>query len=83
MAQMRYDMAMQSNQTQNMIMQQASAGRELVLQNKIENMQGQIYQLQMDKMACGLPRISNDAWGVTPLNNCAQPQGNCGWGGCY
>ena len=54
--QVRYDMAVQNNEI-----------KSLIQQNKIEGLQAQVYQLQLAQATCGLPRVSNTAWGVYPL----------------
>lgn len=57
--QVRYDMAVQNGELKAMIQQ-----------DKIENLQAQVYQLQLAQATCGLPRINTYAYGVAPLNYC-------------
>lgn len=44
-----------------------AATRNLIQENKIESLQSQVYALQLAQATCGLPRVSNTAWGVYPL----------------
>lgn len=47
--------------------------------NRMADMQNQINSLQLQAALCGIPRITNYAYGVTPLNWCnAAPAYGCG-----
>lgn len=61
--QVRYDMAVQYGDLKSLI-------QSVAQQNKIESLQAQVYQLQMDKAICGIPKVNPYAWGVTPMDNC-------------
>lgn len=74
--QVRYDMAVQNGELKSLIHAEGDANREMIMQSKIDTMQQQINQLQMDKVACGIPKLNPYAWGVTPLDAC-HPCGYC------
>lgn len=48
---------------------EGEATRAMLQQNKIEALQAQVNQLQLSQALCGVPKISNTAWGVTPIYN--------------
>lgn len=47
-----------------------NATRNLIQENKIENLQSQVNQLQLAQAMCGVPKINTYAYGITPLNAC-------------
>lgn len=79
----RYDMAnmfAQTNANTTAVGQKILdklCGMELAQKDAIIAQQGQrITALEMDARFCGIPRINNDYWGVTPINRC-NPCGTC------
>lgn len=64
--QVRYDMAVQNGDLKALIHSEGEATRAMIQQNKIETLQQQVSQLQLAQATCGLPRISQYAWGVYP-----------------
>lgn len=72
-AQVRYDMANFNNQQISAIHAEGEATRSLLQQNKIETLQGQINQLQLQNALCGVVRYPNAttySMGVNPFCNC-------------
>lgn len=59
--QVRYDMAVQNGEL-----------KSLIQQNKIESLQQQLTQMQIQQATCGIPRVNPNAWGVYPYtcNTC-------------
>lgn len=53
--QVRYDMAVQNGEL-----------KALIQQNKIESLQQQLTQMQIQQATCGIPRVNPNAWGVYP-----------------
>lgn len=70
--QVRYDMATQNANTVSAIHAEGEATRAMIQQNKIESLQAQVNELKTQNMFCGIPRISNYAYGVYPYatNGC-------------
>lgn len=76
-AQVRYDMANFNSQTASAIHAEGEATRSLLQQNKIDALQSQINQLQLQNAMCGTPKISPYMYGIVP-NYCGC---NCGCNG--
>ena len=53
--QVRYDMAVQNNEI-----------KSLIQQNKIEGLQAQVYQLQLQQAVCGIPKTNPYGYGTYP-----------------
>lgn len=62
----RYDMANYANATQTAIHAEGEKTRELLQQNKIDELQNRVNELYTSQQLCGIPRVSNYAWGVYP-----------------
>lgn len=60
-------------ETQKAIHAEGEATRALIQQDKIEGLQAQVSQLQLQSAMCGVPRISTYAYGIVPQFAC----------GCY
>jgi hypothetical protein len=60
-----YACQIQQNQTAN-----AQKILDAISTNRMADMQNQINQLQLQNALCGVPRITNMAYGVAPLNWC-------------
>ncbi|MCQ2427722.1 MAG: hypothetical protein MJ137_04890 [Clostridia bacterium] len=73
----RYDMANFTAATQAAIHSEGEATRNLLQQNKIEALQGQINQLQLQSALCGVVRYPN---ATTYSTNCNPFFGSCGCG---
>lgn len=63
--QVRYDMAVQNGEL-----------KALIQQNKIESLQSQLTQMQIQQATCGIPRVNPNAWGVYPYTCGCNPCGN-------
>lgn len=61
---LRYDMATLNDQTKELIHAEGEATRSMLQQNKIETLQAQVNQLQMQQALCGIPKVNTNAWGV-------------------
>lgn len=77
--QVRYDMAVQNGDLKALIHSEGEATRAMIQQNKIESLQAQVNQLQLAQATCGIPKVSQYAWGVYPYT-C---QATCGCNGAY
>ena len=67
--------------TQTAIHEEAEKTRALLQQNKIETLQGQINQLQLNAALCGVVRYPNSMSfnaGPSPFCNCGNNYGCCG-----
>lgn len=64
----RYDMANFASATQAAIRDEGAKTRELMQQNKIDALQARVNELYTSQQLCGIPRVSNLAWGVYPMN---------------
>lgn len=73
-----YNVAMQTSDLKQAIMAEGQATRDLIQQNKIENMQNQINQLQLEQAMQGVVRYPNGF----VYNAGVNPFCNCGSGGC-
>ena len=62
----RYDMANFANATQTAIHAEGEQTRALMQQNKIDALQARVNELYTSQQLCGVPKVSNYAWGVYP-----------------
>lgn len=72
-AQVRYDMANFAASINSNIDNKFAALEKSQLEQRLEAQAQQISQLQIQQAVCGIPRVSNAAWGVYPypaMNNC-------------
>ena len=67
---LRYDMAQQTASTNAAVTAQTQKILDTIAQDKIASLQAQVSELKMQNAMCGIPRISTDAYGVYPYNNC-------------
>lgn len=82
-AQVRYDMANFNNAQITAIHAEGEATRAMLQQNKIESLQGQINNLQLQNAMCGVvryPMATTYSSGANPFCNCGQ---GCGCGTAY
>ena len=77
--QVRYDMAVQNGDLKALIHSEGEATRNLLQQNKIESLQAQINQLQLNSAMCGIPRISPYGYGVYAYPSCNPCGNNCAY----
>lgn len=75
--QVRYDMAVQNGDLKALIHSEGEATRNMLQQNKIESLQAQINQLQLNSAMCGIPRISPYGYGVYAYPSCNPCGNNC------
>lgn len=78
-AQVRYDMANFANATQTAVHAEGEQTRALLQQNKIEALQGQISQLQLQAAMCGVVRYPNSmsyAINTNPFCGCGNGYSN-------
>lgn len=80
-AQVRYDMANFASATQQAIHAEGEATRNLLQQNKIESLQGQISQLQLQAAMCGVVRYPTATTFAASNPFCNCNNGGCGYGG--
>lgn len=73
-AQQRYDSAMQTNMLQQAIQAEGAATRAMIQQDKIESLQNQVNQLQLQNAVAGVVRYPM----ATTYNSGANPFCNCG-----
>ena len=74
-AQVRYDMANFNNAQLTAIHAEGEATRAMLQQNKIESLQGQINNLQLQNAMCGVvryPMATTYSSGANPFCNCGQ-----------
>ena len=74
-AQVRYDMANFNNAQLTAIHAEGEATRAMLQQNKIEALQGQINNLQLQNAMCGVvryPMATTYSSGANPFCNCGQ-----------
>lgn len=74
-----YNVAMQVSDLKQAIMAEGQATRDLIQQNKIENMQNQIHQLQLEQAMQGVVRYPNGFMynaGANPFCGCGNGMGN-------
>ena len=64
--QVRYDMAVQNGDLKALIHSEGEATRAMIQQNKIESLQQQVNSLQLAQATCGIPKVNQYAWGVSP-----------------
>ena len=77
-AQVRYDMANFNNAQLTAIHAEGEATRAMLQQNKIESLQGQINNLQLQNAMCGVvryPMATTYSSGANPFCNCGQACG--------
>lgn len=77
--QVRYDMAVQNGDLKALIHSEGEATRNMLQQNKIESLQAQINQLQLNSAMCGIPRISPYGYGVYAYPTCNPCGNNCAY----
>lgn len=75
----RFDMANYHADTNAVTVAQTQKILDAIAQNKIDALQNQVNQLQMQQMVCGIPRISEYAYAPYPMYNNAGC--GCGCGG--
>lgn len=68
--QVRYDMAVQNGDLKALIHSEAEATRSMIQQDKIENLQQQVSQLQLQSALCGIPRTSPYGYGIYAYPAC-------------
>lgn len=59
------------------VVAEGAATRNLIQENKIESLQAQINQLQLQSALCGVPRINPYGYGVYAYPTCAPTCGTC------
>lgn len=69
--QVRYDMAVQNGDLKALIHSEGEATRNLIQQNKIEALQQQVSQLQLQAALCGIPRTNPYGYGIYAYPACA------------
>jgi hypothetical protein len=75
----KYDMANYACQIQQTDTANTQKILDALTGNRMADMQNQINQLQLQAAMCGVPKITNYAYGITPLNWCGSCSGvNCG-----
>lgn len=75
--QVRYDMAVQNGDLKSLIHSEAEATRSMIQQDKIESLQAQVNQLNLQAQLCGIPRTSPYGYGIYAYPACAGVTG-CG-----
>lgn len=65
-------------ETQKAIHAEGEATRALIQQDKIDGLQAQVNQLQLQAAMCGVPRISTYAYGIVPQFACGGYNGYYG-----
>ena len=59
-------MAVQNGDLKALIHSEGEATRAMIQQNKIESLQQQVNSLQLAQATCGIPKVNQYAWGVSP-----------------
>lgn len=77
--QVRYDMAVQNGDLKALIHSEGEATRAMIQQDKIEALQQQVSQLQLQTALCGIPRTNPYGYGIYAYPACAGVAG-CGCG---
>lgn len=75
--QVRYDMAVQNGDLKALIHSEGEATRAMIQQDKIEALQQQVSQLQLQTALCGIPRTNPYGYGIYAYPACAGVAG-CG-----
>lgn len=73
---LRYDMAQQTASTNAAVTAQTQKILDAIAQDKIASLQAQVSELKTQNLFCGIPRISNEAYGIYPYST------GCGCRGC-
>lgn len=73
---LRYDISQMNAATNAAIHAEGEQTRAMIQQNKIEALQGEVNELKMAQMMCGVPKINPYMYGVMPYATC----GGCGCG---
>ena len=68
--QVRYDMAVQNGDLKALIHSEAEATRSMIQQDKIEALQQQVSQLQLQAALCGIPRTNPYGYGIYAYPTC-------------